>query len=359
MSDMKKIRWLVVGLAALWGYYGRGKDGGVFTHRSKTPVVPPKFAGCEGDALYTNFSCMQTCRDQANNSAFRGYDEQTLGRSQSCHRCKNWDGGDTLLDTVLRLHDGFSSDSVLDASSGKTSLDWISRELRPKQWTAVTATEQLQSQLTSAGLKMRAGQKDRMVVGSWKNESFLQGEQFDLVLMDQLLPALERLWPHGQDQIFDRLAAHLAPGGRMYVTGQDPEAYPHRFKIPGKSGFQAYHAASLLHSVSSLQTACELHAHHRSDRPLPLDWVLSTVKRSPLLEVESAKAFPVVWGAKAFHTKLDACESMLKTIQGIHLINGLKDAIRSLRDRIDNHPQLALNGLCYGVDYLVIIKRKQ
>ena len=29
------------------------------------------------------------------------------------------EAGDTLLDTVLRLHDGFSSDSVLDTSSGE------------------------------------------------------------------------------------------------------------------------------------------------------------------------------------------------------------------------------------------------
>jgi len=305
---------------------------------------------------------MQTCRDQANNSAFRGYSERTLGRVPSCHQCKDWEAGDTLLDAVLRLHDGFSSDSVLDTSSGKRSLEWVSRELRPKQWTAVAQTELLKTRLSSLGLTREGpdfAQKDRLVVGSWQNNSLLDGETFDLLLLDSLLPALERLWPHGQSKIFDRLAPHLAAGGRMYVIGQDPESYPQRFHIPGKSAFQMYHAASLLHSVNQMHAAVEVHSSERSDRPLPLDWVLAAVGRSEHLEVDSYQAFPVVWGQQAFHTKLDSCEAKLKRIAGVHLINGLRDSIRVLRERVNAHPQLATNGLCYGVDYLVVIKRKQ
>ena len=47
------------------------------------------------------------------------------------------------------------------------------------------------------------------------------------------------------------------------------------------------------------------------------------------VQVESVQAFPLVWGARALHMKLDQCEAHLKRdIEGRHLINGLKDRIQ-------------------------------
>merc|ERR1711865_149048 len=166
----KKIRWIVIGLAVLWGYTGSKEGGSIFSHRSATPVVPQQFSGCNGTELYKNFSCQKTCRHQASASAFRSYSEQTLGRTQSCHGCKAWDGGDALLDAVLKMHDGLSFDSVLDGSSSGSSLDWISRELRPKKWTAVV---QHANEVAGASAKRRADTNDTVLLSAWQSDVFL------------------------------------------------------------------------------------------------------------------------------------------------------------------------------------------
>lgn len=102
--------------------------------------------------------------------------------------------------------------------------------------------------------------------------------------------------------------------------------------------------------------ACVSLAAHRSAREFPLDWVTDVVHKHPKLRLESVQAFPTVWGARALHVKLDVCEDKLKNdVEGRHLVNGMRDKIKLLRQRIDSHPQFQSNGLCYGVEYLVSI----
>eukprot|EP00658_Telonema_sp_P-2_P052785 TRINITY_DN4106_c0_g4_i3.p1 TRINITY_DN4106_c0_g4~~TRINITY_DN4106_c0_g4_i3.p1 ORF type:complete len:276 (+),score=75.21 TRINITY_DN4106_c0_g4_i3:116-943(+) len=266
-------------------------------------------------------------------------------------------GSEMCIRDRLRLHDGQPLDSVLDAGTGKTSLDWISRELRPKRWTAVTATEHTQELVSRGGFAKRTRDADRVVLGNWANKSLLEGEKFDLVLLDHLIGSSEMYWPHGQEQLVGRLATKLNKNGRMYIIGQDPEPYPSRFEIPGKAGYHVYHSVHIARSVDKLLQACVSHAGHRAKREFPLDWVTSLIHKTPTLELEEVMAFPMVWGAKSLHVKLDMCEAKLKfNIEGVHLINGLRDRIKVLRTRIDTHPQFQSNGLCYGVEYLVAAK---
>jgi len=358
MSGYKKTRWVIVVAAVLYAVYFKD-SGGVFTHRAASAVIPPKFGGCNASALYTNVTCAQTCRAQANTTAFRPYGEDVLKRSASCRQCKHWDSEDTVFETLLRMHDGLPLDSVLDAGTGKTSLDWISKELRPKKWTAVTATQSTKALVSTPGMVKRMRENDRVVVGNWQNHSLLKDERFDLVLVDHLIGAAEMYWPYSQEQLMERLAAKLSSNGRMYVIGLDPEPYPSRFEIPGKAAYHLYHAVHIFRAVNDLLSACVAHASHRQHRDFPLDWVTSTAERNPNLQVESVQAFPAVWGARALHVKLDVCEEKFKRdVEGRHLLNGLKDKIEILRQRIDSHPQFQSNGLCYGVEYLVSISRK-
>eukprot|EP00656_Telonema_subtile_P040213 TRINITY_DN4527_c0_g1_i1.p1 TRINITY_DN4527_c0_g1~~TRINITY_DN4527_c0_g1_i1.p1 ORF type:complete len:340 (+),score=83.20 TRINITY_DN4527_c0_g1_i1:129-1148(+) len=336
------------------------RDRNILTHKAATPVIPPKFAGCNASALYSNTTCAQTCRTQANTTAWRPYPDDVLKRSASCRQCKHWDGEDTVFETLLKMHDGLPLDSVLDAGTGKTSLDWISKELRPKRWTAVTATDSTRALVSSPGMVKRMRDGDRVVVGNWENASLLQDETFDLVLVDHLIGSSEMYWPHGQDQLVDRMADKLSAHGRIYVIGMDPEPYPSRFEIPGQQGYHLYHPVHIFREVNNLLAACIAHAGHRATREFPLDWVTSAVEKHPKLKLDSAQAFPAVWGARALHVKLDVCEDKLKRdVEGRHLANGIKDKIKMLRKRIDSHPQFQSNGLCYGVEYLVSISRSK
>ncbi len=78
---------------------------------------------------------------------------------------------------------------VLDAGTGSHSLGWL-LALRSEQVTAVTGDEaMLRDVMRDFTGKLRAG-KDKVVIGNWKNDDFLEGEMFDVILADYLLGAL-------------------------------------------------------------------------------------------------------------------------------------------------------------------------
>ena len=63
-------------------------------------------------------------------------------------------------------------------------------------------------------------ENDRLVVGNWVDSELLKGEQFDTVLVDYLIGAIEGFAPYWQDLVFERLRPLVK--GRMYITGLEP-----------------------------------------------------------------------------------------------------------------------------------------
>lgn len=52
---------------------------------------------------------------------------------------------------------------------------------------------------------------------------FCTGVQFDVILADYLVGAMEGFTPFTQDTIFNRLKRHLRPhGGELFIIGQEP-----------------------------------------------------------------------------------------------------------------------------------------
>jgi len=304
--------------------------------------------------LYTNETCMNRCVAQANATAWSDLSPEILQKAQSCHWCKDWSGGDTLFDHIMQLHEGHPVASALDAGTGASSLHWVSQVLRPKQWTAVTATEKMAERMQSVKLRRNMREGDEVLVGNWKNTTFLEGKKYDLVLADYLVGAVEGHAPYFQEQLFTRLKEHMAKDGRLYVVGKDPTPHPRRYAYSDKPAFHIYHGIHQVEDIDNLVRACINHVNHRAYREYPLEWVIEMARRAGL-KVESQRAFPVIYGSKALHQQLDVCENKLSNIEGRHLLNGITERIAQLRQRVDENPMINTNGVCYGVDYVVAL----
>jgi hypothetical protein len=123
-----------------------------------------------------------------------------------------------LFSGIEALHGDRPWGHLLDAGTGVKSLQWI-QSLDTSAWTAVTASKAMrQSILNEVAPEPRS--EDRLVVGNWTDPNLLSGEQFDTVLVDYLVGAIEGFSPYWQDRIFPRLLPHAR--GRVYVVGLEP-----------------------------------------------------------------------------------------------------------------------------------------
>merc|ERR1711934_182984 len=317
----KSMRWVVIIIAIYWGSF---HETGLFSHKVKDAKLPRRYHGCEGQGLYTNETCKQTCRVQANYTAWEPLPDTVLMAAQSCHWCKEWPSGDTLFNHILEMHDGHPLKSALDAGTGSTSLPWIASSLRPAQWTAVTANANTARQVETHKLKKRMRAGDAIVIGNWQNETFLEGQTFDIIIADYLLGALDGYAPYFREKLLGRLKRHLTPKGRLYVLGKDPMPHPNRFPFPGKPAYHIFHSVHQMEDVQRLLQATITHAADRPYREYPLSWVISHAQHAGL-KLQSQHAFPAVYGTQALHAQLDVCEKKLKKIEGRHLHNGIKE----------------------------------
>ncbi|CAN0384918.1 unnamed protein product, partial [Laminaria digitata] len=132
----------------------------------------------------------------------------------------------TTEDALFRSIEGMQNSAkkpwgrFLDAGTGTHSLKWINT-LDTEGFTAVTADTQFaDTTRKEIGFKVKA--PDEIVIGNWRDERFLEGQVFDTVLADYLVGAIDGFAPYFQDQVFERLKRHVAPGGRLYLVGMQP-----------------------------------------------------------------------------------------------------------------------------------------
>ena len=203
--------------------------------------------------------------------------------------------GDILFDTVTRWSGERQWGRFLDAGTGAHSLKWICKGLETEGWDAITADEQMrQNVLKEKDVSLRAG-KDRVLVGNWMDDAFcsqLDGD-YDTILADYLIGAVDGFSPYTQDEVVARLRKHLKPGsGRLYVIGLAP--------IPD----HAPGAADIVCEVRRARDACILLANHRPYREYPMDWMTRHLEKS---------------GFKVMHTKkctiLHSEESILRQLR--------------------------------------------
>ena len=169
--------------------------------------------------------------------------------------------------------------SVLDAGTGANSLRWLA-SLPTERWTAVTGSEaeaRIASEAVGDGLRGT----DEVVVGNWADSTLLAGRQFNTVIADYLLGAIEGFAPYFQTYLFGRLRP--LTGLRLYLTGLEPY-------VP--TGRPADRGAELIWELGRFRDACVLLKGGMPYREYPAGWVGDQLRRSAF-EVRDVKHFAV------------------------------------------------------------------
>lgn len=243
---------------------------------------------------------------------------------------------DSLFAYLEQLHGGAPWGRVLDAGTGWGSLEWLTG-LETESITAVTGDAAWKERL-EADLRPRLRPQDRVVVGNWTDPELLSGERFEVVLVDYLVGAVDRLAPYYQTRLLGRLKRHV--GQRLYVIGLEP--YP----PAGKNT-----AGLLVNELANLRDATLMLAQQRPHREYPRWWVLEQLALQGY-EVLSERAFPILYGKPFVQAELDVCRRALKGVPAA-LRASLDAYERELRQRalayVDQHRE----GLAWGADYVI------
>ena len=207
---------------------------------------------------------------------------------------------------------------VLDAGTGPRSLPWL-RSLDTEAITAVTGDPQMQRQVERLVGKWQRPE-DRMIIGNWKNPELLAGEQFDTVLADNLLGAIEGFAPYFQSALFMRLRRLTAK--RLYITGMEPYVVDR----PEDEG------GALVWEIGRYRDACLILTGQRPYREYPLDWVLLQLQRSGFRPL-AARKFPVRYKDKFVNSQIALCRGRLQRMADQTLGKSLVAHGEALRSR--------------------------
>lgn len=225
---------------------------------------------------------------------------------------------------------------VLDAGTGSHSLGWLAA-LDSSSLTAVTGDQHMlrdmQSQFRG---KLRA--QDELVIGNWRDDDFLKGRTFDVIVADYLLGALEGFAPYYQHKLLRRLKRHLKPGGMLFFVGTEP--------IPEKASTAA---AQLICDVWRLRDAAILLGsdRRRPYREYPQSWVLEHA--APDYRVIGSGSFPIVYGPRTVSRQLGVARRKLPLMEG-EVREGMSQLIESMEVRI---AATDWRGVRLGEDYAI------
>ena len=227
--------------------------------------------------------------------------------------------------------------SFLDAGTGVNSALWCAN-LETTKWVGVTGAKDYARQISEQlGDKLRP--QDELLVGNWGDKHFLEGQQFDTVLADYLLGAIEGFAPYFQGKLFARLYPHVKK--TLYVIGLDPY-----INAPVAS-----EAGRMVREIGRMRDVCLLLADQSPYREFPAEWTLNSLNAAGF-KIKEARRFPNRYREKWVHSQLDMCVRRLPLFKDKALAKSFSLTIENLRKNA-----LALcreeDGLRYGADYVI------
>lgn len=243
---------------------------------------------------------------------------------------------DTLFQYIEKMQAGRPWGRVLDAGTGEHSLKWI-QSLNSSGWTAVTIdTTRTTRMLPKWTPTMR--DTDQIALGSWTDPEFLQGEQFDVVLADYLVGAIDAFTPYFQTQIFERLRPHTRSA--FYLIGWEP--------FPDKPTQRSH---QLVVELAKTKDACRLLAGERAYREYPATWVEQQMQKAGY-NVHETKHFTNIFRTRYVNSQVQGCFRSIQKIQDPKVSAAMRSQVERIRDELLPFAS-ASEGIRMGSDYVI------
>lgn len=267
----------------------------------------------------------------------------------------------------------------LDAGTGSHSLRWMASVFHREQllqqtnhgddaaplismesFTAITADETMRRRVVEEAQSLGIADKGEVVIGNWssgvertgkleygQNKLLLEGQQFDTILVDYLVGAIDGFAPYFQDLVFERLMPHLAEGGRMYIIGLQP--IPDR--VPSD--------ANVMCKITKIRDACILLANHRCYREYPVDWIQRHIKRAGM-DVLETRQYPIRYDHGTMLKQINVGRSKLRLFPTRGLANEMAGVLDRLEQESLEVTRKQENGrITLGFDYVVVAEKKK
>ena len=268
----------------------------------------------------------------------------------------------------------------LDAGTGSESLRWVASLFDKSMidsYTAITADEMMHRRVTDQADELGISNKGRIIIGNWidgvnkntgevsfssrrkkkkgsNNVLLHQGEeaeQFDTILVDYLIGAMDKFSPYFQDVIFERLNVHLRPGGRLLILGMEPISD----EGDDKSG-----VAKITTDIKHVRDACQLLAGERPYREFPLSWIERTLDKVDGLTIVQRKIFPYKYTFEKLAEQIDLGRRRVDKFSS----EELKAVMTGLLDELEAKSLKITTGLkdgtfMSGFNYVVVVEKRK
>ena len=239
-------------------------------------------------------------------------------------------GGSQIYDWLASTlaSDGVASwGNVLDAGAGFSSMCWLlHRDYGTvTEVTAATGGRYGANDMTNA---VAALPEVDVVLGNWRDRTFLPGRQFDVVVADYLLGATERHWAYGADAMVDRLLATVRPGGYLLVVGLEP------YELVLDRGYDL--RDRLVLDIEAIGDAAATVAGKPTYRELPETWVRHQIERHHEFRVVDIKQFAMRLSALSLRKQLNFATDMTGEIGDDGLQAAYTQRIAQLTRELEN-----------------------
>ena len=238
--------------------------------------------------------------------------------------------------------------NVLDAGTGMHSLRWIATlgDKGITKFSAITADKSMQKNVQNEADALEVSHLGNILIGNWFGNSPLQlNEQYDTILADYLIGAMDGFSPFQQDSMIPKLTKYLKPGGRLYIVGLQP--------IPDTAPDEA----NIICKVRQVRDACILLAGHRCYREYPVDWIERQIQSNPQLELLTTSTFPILYKHQTILNQINVGRSKFPYFSTPELADSMRKVLNDLEQQSLEATQ-RVGRIKLGFDYIVIAERK-
>jgi len=257
---------------------------------------------------------------------------------------------DALFGCIETQQGDVSFGNVLDAGTGLHSLRWIATlgDKGMTHFTAITADETMRQRCQQEIEKLGVSPIGQVLIANWFDDNNLQQQleqqqQYDVILADYLIGAMDGFSPYHQDLILAKLCQYyLKPNGRLYIVGLQP--------IPDSAPGHA----NIICQVTKVRDACILLAGHRCYREYPVDWVHRQLKAVPNMQLLQTSRFPILYRHDTICKQIQVGRSKFPHFPTPELA----DAMAKVLDNLEQQSQQATmespaGKISLGFDYIV------